>query len=116
MATKKKTVKELSNLIPSKIESHGHHGNLTIMKRSNDKYFCYYPFHDKKIIPTSKGKSIEVVMNKMYNELVNRDILPKEEKVRAKKKKKSKSKRKPLTSWQKRIIKIAAQKRSLKNK
>lgn len=113
---KKKTIKELSDLIPSKIESHGHHGNLTIMKRSNDKYFCYYPFSAKKIIPTTKGKSITAAMQKMYDELLKRDIVEEVKKIRKIKKRKFKVKRNPLTPKQKMKIKLSMQNKNLKNK
>lgn len=115
MASKKKTVKELSEIIPSKIEGHGHHGNLTIMKRSNNKFLAYYPFEAKRTVPTTKGKTIQACLQRMHDELVNRDIIIEEVKKKSKKKLKLK-KVGPLAPKERMRRKLNIQKKTLKSK
>lgn len=66
-----RTTNELMKEIPSKIKNE--HGTLTIVKRKNEAYYCYYPGLTK--IPVIKAKSLDSAVAKMYNELVDRKII-----------------------------------------
>lgn len=118
----KKTTQELSNLIPSKIDQYGHHGNFTIVKRSNEKFLAYYPFESDRQIPTVKGKSIHSCLKKMVDELSDRKIIVAE--VVKKKKRKRKftnkvsvsSSKNPMSDKERRKIKLRIQNKNLRNK
>lgn len=69
---KKKTQQELEKLVPSRINKFG--GRLTIVKNKNNKYFCFYPIAEKSIKVT-KGLSIYEAMDKMYKQLIKKEII-----------------------------------------
>lgn len=114
---KQKTTKELEKLIPSHIV--GHHGELTIIKRNQNKFICHYPFSiGNQTIENTKGKTINSALNKMYNQLQDKGYIEKEKVIVKKKKKKKVSNitKKKMSDKARRALKLKAQNRNLKNK
>lgn len=105
---------KLSKLLPSTI---GKSGQLTIMKRKNKAFYCFYPSPPGEL-PIVKDKSLSRVIVGMHKALVERGVISKP----TKKKKKISverpegyvpKKRAPKTL---RNIKLKAQKRALDKK
>lgn len=112
----KLTTKELEKLIPSKIKGHGHNGNFTLIKRSDNKFMSYYPFESTRTINTTKGKTINATLQKMHDQLVEKNIIHSQVVKKKKKKSKNKKERKPLEKKTRLNLKLKAQERALKNK
>lgn len=99
--------------LPSKLTSNGK--RLTLVKSSNNKYFCFYPESDKKI-KVCKGENTFVVFYKMYIQLLKLGIIQKEKPKKEKYKKEYKPVKKPLSKTQLRKRKLTLQNNILKNK